>query len=358
MTAPDVNKTIQRALLRWYARHQRDLPWRGVDDPWAVWVSEIMLQQTQVATIRERFGPFMARFPTVRSLAAADLDGVLKAWEGLGYYGRARNLHRAAQEVVATLDGKIPETGAELSKLAGIGPYTAGAIASIAFGADEPVLDGNVTRVLCRLFHVTSDAKAAGTIKRLWSLARELTPAGKASFFNQALMDLGATVCTPRAPGCLVCPVRKVCRAYDRGDQETLPRKPKRKKTPHWDVAVAVVQKGARFLIARRPEEGLLGGLWEFPGGKREGEETLEDCAIRELREEVNVRAEVVRHLVTVNHAYTHFRVTLHAYLCRHVSGRPKAIACTAWKWVSLDELDRYAFPAGTHKILRALRGQ
>ena len=315
-----------------------------------------MLQQTQVATVRRRFGGFLAQFPTVHALADAPLDAVLKAWEGMGYYGRARNMHRAAKRVVAEHGGRLPRTAKALATLPGIGRYTAGAIASIAFGEDEAVVDGNVVRVLCRVFRIVDDPREAQTLERLWSLAGELLPRGKAGVFNQALMDLGATVCTPRAPGCLGCPVRRECAAFARGVQEELPSRRARRKIPHYDVAVGVVRKRNRILITRRRDEGLLGGLWEFPGGKRKGRETLKACVAREVREEVGMDVMVNRRLVTVKHAYTHFRVTLRAYECWWLSGRARALQCSACRWVRLEELDRYAFAAATHKVIAVLR--
>ena len=349
-------KPLRRKLLAWYARHARDLPWRRTRDPYAVWVSEIMLQQTQVATVIPYFARWMRRFPTVRRLAAADEADVLKAWEGLGYYSRARNLHRAAKEVVARYGGRLPRDVAALRALRGIGRYTAGAIASIAFGLDEPVLDGNVIRVLCRVFRIRQNPKAAPTRKRLWSLAEDLLPKGRASEFNQALMDLGATVCTPRDPRCDACPLAALCGANARGEQAKLPAMPTRKRTPHYDIAVGVIRRGDRILIARRPSEGLLGGLWEFPGGKTESGETPEQAVVREAAEEVGIAVRVEAPLTTVKHAYSHFRVTLHVFLCRHVRGRPQPIECDATKWITPAQLDAHAFPTANRKIFPALR--
>ena len=349
-------RRTRRRLRSWYARHARDLPWRRTRDPWAVWVSEVMLQQTQVATVVPYFERFMKRFADVPALARAPLDDVLKCWEGLGYYGRARNLHKAAKVVVDAFGGELPRAADELRRLPGVGRYTAGAIASIAFGCDEPVLDGNVTRVLCRVFRVRTAPKETATQKTLWSLARDLMPRGRAGEFNQALMDLGATVCTSRRPACPRCPLRGVCLARARGEETSLPVRTPRRPVPHWDVAVAVIRKRGRILIARRKPEGLLGGLWEFPGGKRRRNESLETCVVREVREELGLEVRIRRALVTARHAYTHFRVTLHAFECDHVSGRPRPTAADAWTWVRPDDLDDYAFPGGSRKIIDALR--
>jgi len=346
---------IRAALTRWYRRHSRDLPWRGTAGPYPVWLSEIMLQQTQVATVIPYYERFLKRFPTVRALARARLDSVLKAWEGMGYYTRARNLHAAARQVVAEFDGRLPRSVKELRRLPGIGRYTAGAIASIAFGLDEPVLDGNVTRVLSRLFAIRKDVTGPATQRKLWALAESLLPKGKASMFNQAMMDLGATVCVPRGPRCEQCPLRKVCRAKAKGIQDNLPVKRKAKPVPHYEIGAAIVRRAGTILIAQRKPEGLLGGLWEFPGGKREPDETLEECAVRETREETGVNAKVLRPLAVVKHAYSHFRITLHAFECRYLSGRTRALGCAAWKWVAPKNLKRYAFPRANRKIIEAI---
>jgi A/G-specific adenine glycosylase len=406
---------VQGALLSWFNRHRREMPWRRTRDPYAIWVSEIMLQQTQVATVRPYFERFMKRFPSVQSLADASLEEVLKLWEGLGYYSRARNLHRAARQIMDDSGGELPKTAQALLRLPGIGPYTAGAIASIAFGLDEPVLDGNVTRVLCRLFRIRRNPKETKVQQQLWWLARKLVPRKKAGLFNQALMDLGATICTPRQPHCDVCPLsaaprihaarpagrragpssaRSVapadlsrrmltgprtarlgarrnsphtlqgvtlgngCQAKAHGEQDTLPVRARRKPIPHHDVAAGIIWRGGRVLIDQRKPEGLLGGLWEFPGGKRQAGEMLEAALVREVREELGIRIAVLRPLLAVRHAYTHFRITLHAFECRYVSGQPRALGCAAWKWVKPGELDRYAFPKANHAIIAALRAR
>jgi A/G-specific adenine glycosylase len=349
-----VAETIQAALMAWFRRHQRNLPWRSTRNPYAIWVSEIMLQQTQVATVKPYFQRFMRQFPNVRALAKAPLEAVLKAWEGMGYYARARNLHRAAKQVVSNGGGKLPKTPEELRKLPGVGQYTAGAIASIAFGLDEPVLDGNVMRVLCRAFRIRKNPRASKAQRRLWSLARRLIPSGRAALFNQALMDLGATLCTPKAPRCPVCPIRTVCLARAHNEQEELPARVRRRPLPHFDIAAGVIWRGKRVLIDQRRPEGLLGGLWEFPGGKRRPRESLKACLVREVREELGVEVEVLRPLITVKHAYSHFRITLHVFECRYVSGKPRPSGGVRWKWVALGELDNYPFPSAQRKIIAA----
>jgi len=353
---PKIRRTIRRALLKWYGRRRRNLPWRRSSDPYRVWVSEIMLQQTQVETVKPYFRRFLRRFPSVRALARAPSDAVMKAWEGLRYYARARNLHRAAKIISSDFGGRLPESPEELVKLPGIGRSTAGAISSIAFRRDAPVLDGNVARVLCRVFRIRRNPRESRTQRNLWDIAQELLPPGDAGDFNQALMDLGATVCVPRNPRCAICPLAALCLAKAHGEQDKLPVKTKRKPSPHYDVAVGVIRRGKRLLIDRRKPEGLLGGLWEFPGGKRKEDESLERCLMREIREELGIRVKVVRPLMSVPHAYTHFRITLHVYECRYVSGVPRALGCAEWRWVRPEELDRYAFPSANRKVIAVLR--
>ena len=352
----DVFQRIGQRLVAWGRRAQRDLPWRRTRDPYAIWVSEVLLQQTRVEAAAPYYERFLRAFPDLHALATAPEERVLKAWEGLGYYARARNLHRAAQRLWNERGGLLPRTAAEWRQLPGVGDYTAAAIASIAFGADEPALDGNVVRVLCRLFRVRSDPRRAVTRRRLKALAARLIAPGRAGFFNQALMDLGATVCTPRGPRCDACPLRSPCEARARGEQEALPAKRRARPLPHFDIAVAVVRRGGRVLIGRRPPKGLLGGLWEFPGGKREAGETLEDCLKREVREEIGIKVRVVRRLATVRHAYSHFRVALHVFDCRHARGRVRAVGCQEARWVAIEELDDYAFPAANRRNIGLLK--
>ena len=352
---------LQGALLKWAADHLRPLPWRTTPrDPYRVWISEVMLQQTRVETVVPYFERWMQRFPDVQALAHAPLDDVLKAWEGLGYYARARHLHAAAQQIVAAHGGQVPADAEALRRLPGVGRYTAGAILSIAFGRDEPALDGNIRRVLSRAFAVAEPSRAR-LDAALWRLARALLPSGRAGAFNEALMELGATVCTPRSPLCAQCPWAFACAAFAAGQQALFPHRPARKQTPHYDVTAAVIwREPGVFLIAQRNAEGLLGGLWEFPGGKVEPGESLEDCLRREILEELGVRIRVGERLTVVRHAYSHFRITLHAFHAWMEGGEPepRAIGCAAWRWIRLDEAASLAFSAADLRILDALRAE
>lgn len=259
---------MARRVVAHFRSVHRDLPWRRSRDPYAIWVSEIMLQQTRVAAVVPYYERWMARFPTVTALAEAPLDDVLAAWSGLGYYSRARNLHRGAQEVVAHHGGALPASAAALRALPGIGPYTAGAIASIAFAQPEPLVDGNVARVLARLYAIDIDIKSSAASSTLWRLAGELVPGDAPGDFNQGLMELGATVCTPLGPTCLLCPLTALCRARAQGREHELPRMPARKRPhelPLIDATALWIERRGKLLLARRTPEGLYGGLWELP---------------------------------------------------------------------------------------------
>ena len=356
MNTRDRIERIRHQLTDWYRRCARQLPWRQRSDPYAIWVSEVMLQQTRVDTVTDYYRRFLDRFPTVQALADAPADAVMKAWEGMGYYTRARNLHHAARIVAYDHDGQLPASVEGLGKLPGVGPYTAGAIASIAFGLDEPVLDGNVVRVLTRVFGIAEPVKAATTQSRLWDLARDLIPPGQAGLFNQAVMDLGATTCTPRQPRCPQCPIADACAARAAGTQEQLPVKAPARKTPHCDVVVGVIRRRGRILVDRRPAKGLLGGLWEFPGGKIEPGETHAQALRREIREEVGLDVTVGEKIATVKHAYSHFRITMHAYACQAPSGKARALACDAIKWIWPKQLAEHAFPRANRKVIEKLQ--
>ena len=346
---------LPEILLTWYEENARSLPWRGTSDPYSVWVSEIMLQQTRVETVIPYFERWIERFPDIVSLADASQQEVLTYWEGLGYYSRARNLHRAAQIVVVDYDGELPEDVRSLQKLPGIGRYTAGAIASIAYGQNEAVLDGNVSRVYARYFNYDQPVKSSSSQRELWSLASENLPCGRAGEFNQALMDLGATICTPRDPGCGTCPLARSCQAFAAGLQHERPVGITKAPLPHHTVTAAVIFRGDRVLITQRPQNGLLGGMWEFPGGKQQPGEDLASCLQREICEELGVEVEVGKQLGVYQHAYTHFKVTLHAFHCTLVNGRePEAVQVDDMRWTVLDELQD--FPMG--KIDRQISRQ
>jgi A/G-specific adenine glycosylase len=348
---------LRKSLLTWYERQGRDLPWRKQSDPYPIWVSEIMLQQTQVITVIPYYQRWLTQFPTIETLAIADLQNVLKAWEGLGYYARARNLHKAAQQIVRDYNGVFPTDLETVLTLPGIGRTTAGGILSAAFNQPVSILDGNVKRIFARLLALP--LPPAKALKRLWELSDRLIDPKHPKDYNQALMDLGATLCTRSRPSCDRCPWMQQCQAYSQGMQTQLPMRESSSPLPHKKIGVAVIRNDqGLILIDRRPAQGLLGGLWEFPGGKIEPNETVEECIKREILEEIGIAIEVKEHLITIDHAYTHFRVTLIVHHCRYLSGEPQTLQCDEIRWVTLDEIDRFPFPKANTTIIEALRDE
>jgi len=301
-----------------------------------------MLQQTRVETVIPYFERWMECFPSIRALASSSQQAVLAVWEGLGYYGRARNLHKAAQIVMDEYNGVLPEEVQLLRRLPGVGRYTAGAIASIAFLCDEPTLDGNIRRVVARHFDVSEDARSTQGEQQLWRLVAQHLPVGRAGEYNQALMDLGASLCSPKSPDCEECPLKDTCIAKQLGIQEQRPVRLPKPSIPHHIVTAAVISMDNKVLIACRPPRGLLGGLWEFPGGKLQEGEDLQGCLRREICEELGVEVEVGAQIGEYRHAYTHFRVTLFAYRCILLQGEPRPIQAADVRWVYPGDLAQY----------------
>jgi A/G-specific adenine glycosylase len=344
-------------LLTWYDRNQRDLPWRRTDDPYKIWISEIMLQQTRVDTVIPYYLRFLEHFPTVEALAEADQQSVLKCWEGLGYYSRARNLHAASKKVVRDFDGQIPSDYQEITSLKGIGPYTAAALLSIAFQKKYAVVDGNVIRVISRIAGIPDDIRLVSTKKAIQQIVDDLIPDDRPGDFNQAVMELGATVCTPQNPKCADCPLSVECVAYNQAQTDVIPYKSPAKKVPHYQIAVGLILNGNReLLIALRPNDSMLGGLWEFPGGKKESGESLKEAVARELNEELGVKVSVFKKFHKLKHAYSHFKITMHAYWCRVEEGIPKPKSSKEVRWVTLDEIDAYPFPKANKTLIEQLK--
>lgn len=326
-------RTLQREVLAWYRRVARDLPWRRSRDPYAIWISEIMLQQTRVETVKPYYARFLSRFPTVHALAAAGLDEVLESWSGLGYYTRARSLHRAAQAIVAEHGGALPAESAVLARLPGFGPYTTAAVASIAFGLDEAAVDGNIARVLSRWLGWEGDPRTSKGLRILRGVASELLPTGEAGDWNQALMELGATLCAPRRPACLTCPAAKFCVARAEGKQEQIPPPRKQAERPELHWAAALVSDGERVLLAKRPDSGLFASLWELPTvevgpGEDEGQALARWLGASLVEKEP---------LAVVAQALTHRQIRVSVFALRNVETLRVAAPYVDWRFADRD---------------------
>ncbi len=339
-------------LIGWFSQHRRAMPWRDAPTPYNVWVSEVMLQQTQVAAAVPYFRRFVRRFPSVRSLAAARPADLLKLWQGLGYYSRARNLAAAARRIQTLYRGRVPDSREALLDLPGIGPYTAGAILSIAFGQPVPAVDGNVLRVGARFWGLRAPVGSARLGSAVANRLAAAIPPHRPSEFNQALMELGALICRPRNPTCPRCPLRRACAARRTGQTGRLPKTKQRRRIPHYAVAAGLIWKNGRVLIAQRRPDQMLGGLWELPGGKREPGESLRQAARREILEETGLRVRVGAAGGTVRHAYSHFRITLAVFHCTPLGGTARPRAGQRLAWVAPGKLKRYPLPRATEKAL------
>ena len=354
------SRNFSRDLLHWYATNARQLPWRETTNPYAIWVSEIMLQQTQVKTVIPYFKRWMDRFPTVQTLAKSPLDDILKLWEGLGYYSRARNLYKAAGEIVDRLNGIIPQTYQGLLELPGIGGYTAGAICSIAYNQDIPVVDANVKRVFARILDMEEPVEQTASVRKIREMASSLIPSGQAGHFNQSLMELGALVCTPKSPNCKACPVTPHCLAKQRQTVDSRPVLPPRKKTLALEVSAGVLIRDGRILVQKRLPKGLMAGLWEFPGGKLQPGESPEQALVREFAEELDIDIECGKKITVIQHAYTRFRVRLHTFWCtmKNPAQKPALNAAEEIRWVVPQELDVLAFPSADRRLIQILMEQ
>ena len=348
--APVDPARLRRRLLAWYDRHGRDLPWRRRPTPYRIWISEVMLVQTQVDVMLPYYRRFLRRFPSCRALARADLDAVLRLWAGLGYYARARHLHAAARLVWTRRRGRLPRDVEGLRALPGIGPYMAAAIASMAFGVPVPAIDGNVRRVITRLHDLDQP-----TPRTLEAHAAPLVRGRRPGDVNQALMDLAAGICGPRRPRCPDCPLVRACRAHRRGTAAQRPGRLPAPARPHHDVAVGWIRRRGRLLLVRRPAEGLLGGLWELPGARRDDGESLPATVRRGVQDRVGLAVTPGGVLLALDHGYSHFRITLHVLDCPAPRGRAARRGCADLAWVAPAELDAHPLSAVHRRAVAAL---
>jgi A/G-specific adenine glycosylase len=345
-----------KELLEWYKINKRELPWRRAKDIYTVWVSEVMLQQTQVTTVIPYFQRFLERFPTIQHLAKGSEQEVLKLWEGLGYYSRVRNLYRAAQKVVNEYGGKIPETPETFRRLPGVGPYIAAAVLSIVRNIPLPAVDGNVMRVYTRFYGMAGDVRKTTTRTYIFQQLKAIIPSEAAGDFNQALMELGALICTPHTPQCTVCPLNKQCVAFTTNRVDRYPYKSPSGKVPGYRVSIGIILKDNQFYIQKRPSKGHLGGLWEFPGGKAQKDETPEQALHRECKEELGCEIEIMKALPVVRHAYSHFKIEMTPFICRLKSEGVYPGEHQPFLWITIDELDVYPFPGANHKFFPLLK--
>jgi len=343
---------FQKQLRDWYIAHCRPLPWRDTSDPYCIWISEVMLQQTQVKTVTPYYKKFLLRFSNVRQLAGADLQDVLKIWEGLGYYARARNLHKAAKILMERHGGILPDHAESLRELPGIGEYIASAVSSIAYGKPYAVVDGNVKRVLSRLKMINMPLNRPASNRIFKDVADRLLDKKDPGRFNQAMMELGALVCTPRRPDCSGCPVEAFCQAFHSNAVDGYPKRDKKPKVPEYQIATGVICKGRKVLITQRKPEGLLGGLWEFPGGKVKKDETAEAACIREIKEETNLSVQTDEHIARIRHAYSHFKIVMDVFRCTYLDGRIRLNGPTDFQWIKVSDIDNYPFPGANNKFI------
>ena len=341
-----------KVLLNWYNANEYSMPWRENQDPYRIWISEVMLQQTQVKTVIPYYNRWMKKFPTITDVASCNINTLLKYWEGLGYYRRLHHIKNAADIVVNEYSGIMPK-GDLLRSLPGIGDYIYSAISSIAYNEKTPVIDGNVKRVASRYWG--KNFQSQSELKKLLVLLNKSIDKKKPGDFNQALMDLGREVCKPKQPLCNVCPIEKTCYAYTHNEVELFPVKIVKKNIPIYDVVVAYIEENKKFIITKRPADKMLGGLWELPGGKREKGEKLEQALKREIQEELNISIGVRKKIGKVQHTYSHMKINLHGFKCKVKKGKIKCKQADDLRWINLNEIPNYAFPKANHKLFGIL---
>ena len=329
------------------------MPWRGETDVYKIWLSEVMLQQTQVKTVKPYYKRWLNKLPNTQSVADASEDEVLKLWEGLGYYARVRNFKSACEWIQKENKGKMPASSDAFRKLKGVGDYIHAAVRSIAFNEVVPVIDGNVKRVVARLIELDSpSSKSLHIIKQfLTNVICQKAPGD----FNQAIMDLGSTICKPRNPKCSDCNISNFCKSYENNTVDNYPVSEKKRTIPHHKIAVGLIWKENKILISKRHSNVMLGGLWEFPGGKIKESESAKNCVQREIKEELGVHVSVLEKINTVKHAYTHFTIELTAYHCQYESGEPATLDCADFKWIKTNEIASLPFPKANHKIFNKI---
>jgi len=351
-------KTIPQKLVKWFQANRRSLPWRDTDDPYAIWVSEVMLQQTQVNTVLPYYERFLKMFPNIATLAKSNQDHVLKCWEGLGYYARAINFQKASQMVVEQFSGQVPSDPIVFRQLPGVGDYINAAVQSIAFGHKMAVVDGNVRRVLSRLYEMTETVNESKHAKIYAKKAQMLLCNQCPGDYNQAIMELGALICTPRNPQCNSCPLTNDCQAFRHDTVSVFPMRKKSPVTPTEKWVAAVIQRDNKFLLTRRKAGGFLGGLWEFPGGKMNNNETHKNACLRHIQEQLQINIHIKHHVTQIKHTYTHFKQIMDAFLCQYHSGTIILNGPVDYKWIDWSEINQFALPKSNLKFLKKFEQQ
>jgi len=339
---------ISNQLITWYNNDKQSMPWRDDKNIYHIWLSEIMLQQTQINTVIPYYIKWLKQFPTINDVASSSEDNILKLWEGLGYYSRALNFHKACKTIIELYNGEIPKD--DFIKLKGVGPYIDAAVRSIGYHDVVPTIDGNVNRVVSRLLCLKKPPQKE--YKKIYNFLIKIIDSKAPGDFNQAMMDLGRNICKPKKTLCLECPLNTICKAYKENRINQYPIKIKAKKIPNINVAVGVIWKNNNILIAKRKSQGLLGGLWEFPGGKVNNHETSADCVIREIYEEIGVKVELKSFITNIKHQYSHFSISMDSFHCIYKSGNPEPKQCSDIKWIKPNEISKFAFPKANHKFI------
>ena len=355
MTSKQISQ-FQKKLLKWFIINQRKLPWRATKNPYHIWIAEVMLQQTQVRKVLQYYQKFIDQFPDLDSLANADLQQILKAWEGMGYYARARNLHNAAHILLTEKGGIIPDTYHDFKKLPGAGEYITAAVLSQTFNAPYAVVDGNVKRVLSRVFLIDAPVNLSSSKVIFKEHANLLLDQSKPGNFNQAIMELGAIICRPKNPKCQECPITCFCGSFRTSQQNKYPITVKSKSTPEYHIAVGIIHNNGHILITQRQLKGLLGGLWEFPGGRVKQGENAEQACIRKVKEKINLDVEITGFLTRINHAYTHFKIVMDVFDCGIQSGKVTLNGPADYRWIDIAEIDHFPFHAANHKFIPLLK--
>ena len=343
-------------LLRWYDEDIRQFPWRKTNNPYKIWLSEVMLQQTQVKTVVPYYNRWISKYPTIQSVAEAHADSILKTWEGLGYYAGARNFHSACKIIMNKYNGKVPDSAHLLLSLPGIGEYISGAIMSIAFNQSFAAIDSNALRVISRLKSINGPFQIRK--QKIAHVLSKLICALRPGDFNQAIMDLGREICTSKNPSCSACPISIHCRSFVNNVVDKYPQTVRANKKPSYSVAAGIIWNKGLILVSKRKDAGLLGGLWEFPGGKIRQGETAKKCIIREVKEELGVVVRPRDFFKQINHTYSHFSITLDAYHCDYVNGSPRALGCAEWRWISPKQIADLPFPKANHKLFNHIYGE